>query len=144
MDMPGFACSVPQETRLFLLSCLLGIPLGLLFDVFRTLRALLPHCAAAVFIEDALFSLSGCVLLQLFASAFAEDTLRWYYALGAVLGLLLWLLTVGAVWMRMIAALRNVLRRVGALPFRIGRQIRLLFARNKKTGQQNEKNEETT
>ena len=35
--------TVPEQTRLLLYAVLLGVPLGMCFDVLRTLRLLLPH-----------------------------------------------------------------------------------------------------
>ena len=35
--------TVPEQTRLLIFAVLLGIPLGVVFDVLRTLRLLLPH-----------------------------------------------------------------------------------------------------
>lgn len=141
--MPEFAVTVSQETTLFLGSCLLGIPLGLLLDLFRTLRVLLPHHAIAVFFEDALLGLGGCVILQLYASAFAQDSLRWYFALGMLLGLALWLLTVGLVWMRVIRALRTLLRRIGTGFCRIVQCIGRLFVRSAENHEAAKKIDET-
>ena len=43
--------TVPEQTRLLLYAVLLGIPLGMGFDVLRTLRLLLPHGKLATALE---------------------------------------------------------------------------------------------
>ena len=35
--------TVQEQTRLFVLACLAGIPLGMLYDGLRILRAVFPH-----------------------------------------------------------------------------------------------------
>ena len=32
-----------QQLRLFVLSCAFGIPIGILFDIFRVIRLFFPH-----------------------------------------------------------------------------------------------------
>ncbi|HAG14533.1 MAG TPA: hypothetical protein DCG49_11840 [Ruminococcus sp.] len=110
--IPGVHLTLHAETIRFLGSCLLGIPIGLLLECFRTLRACLPHHCIAVFLEDALFSFGICFLLQCYAWMFAEDVLRWYHAAGAMLGFAVWLLTVGAVWRRMLCRFRRFRRKL--------------------------------
>ena len=141
-DLSGYAIPVSLEARLFLGSCLLGLPIGLLLDIFRTLRALLPHPKFVVFLEDALLSLAGCVLLQLYATVFARDSLRWYFALGAALGLALYLLTIGLLWGRCLGVLRKILRGIARLVGRMRQKIMRIFVRNGKNIADAEKNAE--
>ena len=104
--------TVAQELMRFVQSLLLGLPAGLLLDLFRTLRALLPHHPLTVFLEDALYSFSLCLLLQCFVWMFADTALRWQYALGEMLGLLLYLLTAGRVWGRCLFRIRRFRQRI--------------------------------
>ncbi|MBR3446983.1 MAG: spore cortex biosynthesis protein YabQ [Oscillospiraceae bacterium] len=110
---------VSLELTRFAQSLLLGIPAGLLLDLFRTLRALLPHHPLTVFLEDALYTFLLCFLLQCFVWMYADTALRWQYALGELIGLAVYLLTAGTVWGR-------VLRRVCA----IRQKIRRIFVKN--------------
>lgn len=94
--------TVSTELMRFCYSLLLGLPCGILLEIFRTLRALLPHHPIAVFIEDTIFSFSCCFVLQCYVWSFCAGALRWQYAAGMCLGLILWLLTAGAVWRRIL------------------------------------------
>ncbi|MCR5307257.1 MAG: hypothetical protein K6E36_12280 [Oscillospiraceae bacterium] len=105
--LTGQIAAVSEEARMFLLSVLLGLPAGLLLDALRLLRALIPHGAAAVFFEDALYVFSLMLMLQCAALMFLQGSLRLYCALGMLLGLALYLLTAGAVTGRLLRSLRR-------------------------------------
>lgn len=97
---------ISEQARLFLGSAALGLPIGLLLDAFRLLRALFPHHAIAVFIEDTAFVCISMLILQCYGIMFAHGSIRGYFAIGAVLGLAVYLLTIGAVWMRMLKKIK--------------------------------------
>ena len=42
-EIPDTYFTVQEQTTLFLFACLLGLPMGLLFDLFRMLRVLFRH-----------------------------------------------------------------------------------------------------
>ena len=54
-EIPDTYFTVQEQTTLFLFACLLGLPMGLLFDLFRMLRVLFRHAIVVVAIEDILF-----------------------------------------------------------------------------------------
>ena len=61
MNVPETFFSVNEELRLFGLSCLFGAAFGVAYDLFRTVRLLLPHNGAMVAAEDIAFlALYGC------------------------------------------------------------------------------------
>ncbi len=124
--------TVHTELIRFLRSLLLGLPCGLLFDLFRTLRALLPHHPAAVFLEDAVYTFFCCFIIQCYAWSFCDGVLRWMYAVGAMLGLICYLLTAGKVWSR-------ILLRLHRTACAIRQKIRSLFVGNHEN-QENRKN----
>lgn len=107
MEIPEQFFTVYQETWLFLGSCLLGIPLGLLWDAMRLLRCLLPHHAVAVFLEDMLLVFAAAVIVQCYAIVFARSVLRCYDAFGCVCGFVIYCCTVGAVTGRMFGKIRH-------------------------------------
>ncbi len=107
MGIPEQFFTVYQETWLFLGSCLLGLPLGLLWDALRLLRCMLPHHTAAVFLEDVLLVFAGAVLVQSYAAVFARGALRYYDAFGCVCGFVIYCCTVGAVTGRMFSKIRH-------------------------------------
>ena len=96
MSVPETFFSVSEELRLFILSCAFGAAFGLLFEVFRTVRTILPHNIPLIAVEDTAFLLIYAVFLPAFASAAARGELRMYFAIGNILGFILYLATVGA------------------------------------------------
>ncbi|MDD5947525.1 MAG: spore cortex biosynthesis protein YabQ [Oscillospiraceae bacterium] len=107
MEIPEQFFTVYQETWLFLGSCLLGLPLGILWDAMRLLRCLLPHHAVAVFLEDVLLVFAAAVAVQCYAIVFARSALRYYDALGCVCGFVIYCCTVGAVTGRILHRIRH-------------------------------------
>lgn len=123
MNVPETFFSVDEELRLFGLSCLFGAAFGVVYDLFRTVRLLLPHNGAMVAAEDIAFLALYGVFLPAFASAAARGELRFYFALGNIIGFVLYIATVGTAVvgvMRRIAALLKKLIRVASYPFRRG------------------------
>ncbi|MBR5722314.1 MAG: spore cortex biosynthesis protein YabQ [Oscillospiraceae bacterium] len=107
--------TVGQEMMRFAQSMLLGLPAGLLLDLFRTLRALLPHHALTVFLEDALYTFLLCLLLQCFVWMYADTALRWQYAFGELLGLSVYFLTAGRLWGHFLLRIRRLRQRIGRM-----------------------------
>ena len=114
MELTGYITSLSDETRLFFGSILLGLPLGMLYDCFRLLRAALPHHWIGVFAEDMVFMIVLALMLEGYGLAAADGAVRYYYAVGALIGFLLYLLTVGAVTRRMMQRIRGFCTRISA------------------------------
>ena len=68
--------TVPEQTRLLIFAVLLGIPLGVVFDVLRTLRLLLPHGKLAAALEDVAFLLLWAGALLCFSTVLARGEFR--------------------------------------------------------------------
>lgn len=89
-NIPDTFWTTQEELLLFGGACLLGLPTGLLFDVFRLLRRLLPHHAIAVAAEDIIWLTAVSTALLCYASGFAKGVFRGYYAAGCLIGFLLY------------------------------------------------------
>ena len=90
---------VCRQTELFLLSVLLGGGLGVLYDVFRALRAVFPVMGRAVptAVCDVVYLVLCGIGIFLFSVIAGDGQVRGYYCLGAFLGAVLYLLTAGTV-----------------------------------------------
>ncbi len=84
-----------EQLVLFGGACLLGLPVGIIFDSARFLRRLLPHHSIAVALEDVLCIALSCFLLLIYTAAFARGEFRVYYAVGCFLGFVLYECTLG-------------------------------------------------
>lgn len=78
--------SVSAQTIEFLFSALLGLYLGVLFDVIRTVRTYMPKKRWITAIFDALFWLVAVISLLGFVMTVSGGKMRWYVLAGAFSG----------------------------------------------------------
>lgn len=95
MTVPETFFSIQEEVFLFLFSCIAGIIIGVFYDIFRTIRIIIPHNAFFTMIEDIVFLAGYAVFLSSFASAQARGELRFYFILGNALGFIVYFFTAG-------------------------------------------------
>ena len=125
MTVPETYFTVSEELRLFGLSCLLGAAVGAAYDVLRVLRMTLPHNSALVAAEDISFLGLYAVALTAFSNAAARGEMRLYFAVGSVLGFMLYFFTIGRT---ITAVLRKLFSVLGAVFKLIFRPVRAVFA----------------
>lgn len=91
--------TVSEQCSLFLLSCLLGMGIGVFFDIFRTLRIVFPPAAKnkAVFAEDVLFMVISGTAVFLYSAVFCRGQVRFFCIVGSALGFMLYIAAVGNV-----------------------------------------------
>ena len=87
--------SVSQQTMTFLQSLLLGAALGMLYDVFRILRLLIPSGKVISFVEDIVYFLLCGVISFAFLIAVNNGIIRAYLLAGELLGAVLYYFTLG-------------------------------------------------
>lgn len=110
--VPETYFTVNQELMLFLYSVGMGVLLGMLYDIFRALRQIFPHRFVLVFVEDCVFFMIYSVLLMCFAVMFSRSQVRFYYAVGNIIGFALYYFTIGKIVMRFICGIIKILRSV--------------------------------
>lgn len=84
-----------QQFGLFFVSCLFGVPIGIVFDMFRVLRMIFRHGRIAVIIEDILFFALYGVFIMCFTITAARSEFRFFYCFGNLLGFILYFVTIG-------------------------------------------------
>lgn len=105
-----------QQMWLFVISCLFGIPLGIVFDVFRVFRMTVKHGKIAVMIEDILFFVLYGVFIMCFTITAARSEFRFYYCFGNLLGFILYFVTLGSIVTKILRKIIGRLRRVLGKP----------------------------
>lgn len=102
--------TVAGQTWSLFYSLLLGMGLGLFYDVFRVLRIALPHRTVAVAVEDMFYWTSAAFLTFFFFFYTDGGRIRIYLLVGEAIGFTLYYFTLGAVIIgaakKIIAALR--------------------------------------
>ena len=104
-----------QQLYLFFLSCALGVPMGIFYDLFRGIRIAFPHGKIAVMIEDLIFFLFYGVFLMCFTVTAAKSEFRFYYPMGNALGFVLYLVTVGRLTVKLMSRVAALVKSVGAV-----------------------------
>ena len=95
---------ISTQTTLFLYSLALGFGLGVIYDIFRTLRMFVPRIRWVVITADVLyFTLCG-VISFFFVLVTDEGKLRIYTVLGIMLGWCIWYFSFGLLAMKISTA----------------------------------------
>lgn len=108
--------TISEQTKLFLWACVLGGAMGIIFDFFRVARILVKHRKIAVFVEDFIFTILFFLAFFIYSTERARGQLRFFVFMGAVLGLLIYILSVGTVVV-------TITRKTSALILKIFRGI---------------------
>lgn len=101
--------TVSEQCTLFLLSVILGLGIGVFYDVFRTLRIVFPPAAKkkAVFAEDMLFMIASGAAVFLYAAVLCRGQVRFFCVIGTVLGFFLYIVTVGSIIVGILRAIAS-------------------------------------
>lgn len=85
------------QLEVFLISCIVGVVIGIIYDVFRIFRIVIPHNSILVFIEDIILSIMYGVFIVCFAFALMRGQIRFFFLIGNFIGFILWFFTIGSV-----------------------------------------------
>ena len=103
---------ISSQTALFFLSIGFGFLLGLLYDVFRTLRLVISDAKGFVFAMDFLYFTACGILSFFFLLVTDEGRLRIYTLSGEMLGWMIYYFSLGAVAMKISDAVVRFLKKV--------------------------------
>lgn len=104
--------TLAKETRLFLLSIVVGVGLSLLYDLLRVLRLQTRHRPIVVSLEDLLYFLVCAAVTFGFALKDNSGQIRGYILIGELLGWGCWHLSAGEVAVKIASGIFALLRRV--------------------------------
>ena len=119
----------------FLYSLIVGLGIGVVYDVFRIARIILPKAKAVIFFEDLLFCLIAAVIMSIFIFNAGYGIVRGYALFGSGIGFTVYYMTVGKIVYRLseiiIAFLKKAVRFIAtvlAAPFvAAGKGIKKLY-----------------
>lgn len=107
-----YLASSPQQLRTFLYAVGFGFFIGILYDLFRTLRLMLWNGKRAFLISDVLFSLAAGFFTFLFALSQLDGNIRGYALFGELLGFLIYSVTFGVFFTKLSDRFVRMLSRV--------------------------------
>ena len=103
---------ISSQTALFFLSLGFGFLLGVLYDVFRTVRLIVSDGKRFVFVMDFLYFAACGVLSFFFFLVTDEGRLRIYTLSGEILGWMIYYFSFGAVAVRVTNTVAKLFRRI--------------------------------
>jgi len=123
---------IAEQTRIFLYSLGFGFLLGILYDVFRTLRLIISRSKSFVFFADLLYFILCAFLTFCFIMVVDSGRVRLYVALGEILGWFIYYFSFGTIAIRFTNTVTAFFRRVFSGVFKF---IKRVFSKiGRKTG----------
>lgn len=121
--------SVTQQMQIFFGALAIGCVFGMIFDIFRAVRALIPPPTVIAFVQDILFtSLCACLCFT-YTLLTNSGQLRAYIFVGAAIGFIIYFNTVGAIFIKAFRRMTLAIKRALSKAFRaISQKIGAFFA----------------
>ena len=110
--MPDYIFGLQYETKLFLLSFLIGLVFGAVFDVLRIVRIVKKHHRYVIFVEDFAFVVFCAFWYFIFSTELARGQIRLFILIGMFIGFVVYLLTVGSITTRFASGIRTVYEKI--------------------------------
>ena len=76
-------------------SCLLGVILGIIYDIFRILRMIINSKSITMFVQDVIYFVISGIITFVFVLEFNSGESRFYILAGEAVGWILYHITVG-------------------------------------------------
>lgn len=111
--------SVSEQLYVFLTMVLTGAGAGMLFDLFRVIRASFHTRALSVNLFDLLYWLVMSISVFLILFMVNNGELRWYEVIGLVLGCVIYFLSLSALFQRVIKTLLRFFAKIFLTIFKI-------------------------
>lgn len=89
--------SLSQQYTAFFYSLVIGVGLGVVYDIFRITRLLFPKSFFLTFFQDILFWIISLVVTFFFSLVYNNGELRLYIIIAEILGFLAYYFTFGRV-----------------------------------------------
>lgn len=93
--------TLTEQTLIFLYSCLLGITLGFLYDVFRIIRMIINSRSIMIFFQDILYFILSGIITFIFILGFNSGDSRFYILAGEGIGWIAYHITIGEIIYRL-------------------------------------------
>lgn len=111
-----------NDGLLFLIYILIGIIIGVVFDIFRILRKSFKTSDFITYIEDIFFWIitGGILLFAIFF--FSKGELRGYIFFGFIIGIALYMLTISRLFIKLSVGVFNIIKKIFSiifLPFKL-------------------------
>ena len=107
---------VSNQANLFIIFSLVGVIIGLLFDVFRILRKMINSNDILTYIEDIVFWILTGIIIIYAMYRFCDGELRFFMILGIVFGTIIYLLTISKYIIKFFTIFFNIIKKIIVYP----------------------------
>ena len=115
--------NIQTQSFTFIIFILVGILIGIVFDIFRIIRRSFKTPDFITYIEDILFWIISGALLLFCIFTFNNGELRLYLFVSIILGNLLYLFTLSKYFIKISTYLINILKKILYYPYSIIKKI---------------------
>ena len=104
--------AVSVQTIEFLYSALLGIGIGVLYDIIRLIRFYMSDSRVVVALFDVLFWVSATISLLVFVLTVSDGRMRWYVLFGAFAGGFVYMASASEIFFSVLKGLIDILKTI--------------------------------
>lgn len=108
-----------NQAYLFICFVLVGIIIGIVFDLFRILRRTFKTKDLITYIEDIIFWIITGIIIIYSMYKFSDGELRFFMIIGIIIGTILYLVTVSEYVIKISVFIINILKKVLYFPIKI-------------------------
>ena len=105
-----------EQAYLFAIFTLVGIIIGVLFDIFRILRKTIKTIDIVTYIEDIIFWLISGIIIIYTMYKFCDGQLRFFMIIGNVLGTTIYMLTISQYFIKISLFIIDMIRKILIVP----------------------------
>lgn len=110
---------ISEQTKLFFTILILGMGIGLVYDIFRILRKLFKHPDYLTHLEDFIYWVFVTFMMFYFILTRNYGELRLFSIIGSVIGMVLYFLTLSIFFIEVSLVIIGIIKRILFIVFKI-------------------------
>ena len=112
-----------NQTYLFIVFTIVGIIIGILFDIFRILRKSFKTKDIVTHIEDIFFWILTGIIIILSMYRYSNGELRFFMIIGIIMGTLIYMITFSKYVIRISVFILKIIKKIIIYPFNLMKKI---------------------
>ncbi len=112
-----------SQEQTFMLFFIIGVIIGILFDIFRVIRKAFKTCDKLTFIEDIIFLILSGILVLYSIIKINGGEIRFFLFLGIFFGILIYSLTISNLCVIILYEFVNICKKILKIPLYIIKKI---------------------
>ena len=112
-----------NQTYLFIVFTIVGIIIGVLFDIFRILRKSFKTKDIVTYMEDILFWILTGIIILFSMYKFSNGELRFFMIIGIIMGTLMYMITFSKYVIKISVFIINIIKTIIVYPIKVIEKI---------------------